>query len=73
MRVSMANGWAPPACGSFSNGEVEDYTVVIAPWRSRLIRVPRFRGRLEARRSWGIASYCSCIDSTNRSTLPSGL
>jgi len=29
MRVSMAYGGAPPACGNFSYGEVEDYTVLI--------------------------------------------
>lgn len=29
MRVSMAYGSAPPACGTFSYGEVEDYTVGI--------------------------------------------
>jgi hypothetical protein len=27
MRISMAYGGAPPACGNFSYGEVEDYTV----------------------------------------------
>jgi hypothetical protein len=29
MRVSMSFGSAPPACGAFSYGEVEDYTVLI--------------------------------------------
>ena len=29
MRVSMAYGGAPPACGTFSYGEVEDYSVII--------------------------------------------
>ena len=29
MRVSMSYGGAPPACGTFSYGEVEDYTVTI--------------------------------------------
>jgi hypothetical protein len=29
MRVSMSYGGSPPACGNFSYGEVEDYTVQI--------------------------------------------
>jgi hypothetical protein len=29
MRVSMGYGTAPPACGTFSYGEVEDYWVII--------------------------------------------
>lgn len=31
MRVSMGYGAIPPMCGSFANGEVEDYTINIAP------------------------------------------
>ena len=29
MRVSMSYGSAPPCCGTFSYGEVEDYTVIV--------------------------------------------
>lgn len=29
MRISMAYGSAPPACGNFSYGEVEDYSVLV--------------------------------------------